>query len=699
VGVELAAPQASAAARGLGLLRISVVPARVLLAGIVGLSAALRFALALAHVTPLYLPDEYIYSSLARGIAETGRPVIRGGAAHFPALLEPLLASPFWLFDDPATAYRLTQGLNAFAMSLAAIPLYLLCRRLGLGKWTCLGGAALTVVSPDMFFTSFLLAEPIAYPLVLTAIYLAVCVLDSPTRWTQVALVTACGFAAFARIQYVVLPLAFAAAALVVERGSVRRALSRFRLSLALFALPVVAALVAGPARVLGYYSGIADLHVAPLRFIHWVGTDLMLLAYASGWILVPAALTGLTLAFVRPRARVEQAFAAVLVATGALILAETAEWATNAGNLGHFQERYLMCLIPFVWPAFALFVRRDRRGRAPVALVAAGMLVLSARVPLSGYTDTQGRQDSPFLFGVSKLEKLVGAANGSLAVAAVVAVLSLAAIGVTFRPRRAGIVGFVLAAAFLATADAGAWQIDREISRHARATYVPADARWIDHAHLGSVVVVHTPGAPRPLVLEQMFWNRSADTLVRLRRAEVVDAFGEPRVRIAGDGSLFVGGKPLVRPLLLAKYAVAAEFRGAKRVRSTNVFDLWRPVGTPRLSLLAGGRYYDGWLATSGYVRVWPDTSGRVEGVLRIPLELPRLVKTTRLQLSGADLRRTVTLHPGARRVVTVHVSSAQVWTLRFRTTGGAYLTDGRAISARVGAITFTREDTSPSA
>ena len=48
-------------------------------------------------------------------------------------MLEPLLAAPFWLFHDPALAYRLTQAENALSMSLAAVPVYLLVRRLGGG--------------------------------------------------------------------------------------------------------------------------------------------------------------------------------------------------------------------------------------------------------------------------------------------------------------------------------------------------------------------------------------------------------------------------------------------------------------------------------------------------------------------------------------------------------------------------------------
>ena len=668
-------------------------PARFVLAGIVATSLCVRFLLALAHATPLYLPDEYIYASLARGIAETGRPVIRGGPAHFPALLEPILAAPFWLFGDPELAYRLTQGLHALAMSLAAVPVYLLCRRVGLGKWFALGAGLFAVMSPDLFYVSFVLAEPIAYPLALAAIYLAVRVLDEPTRRTQVTLVTACGLATFARIQYIVLPAAFVVAALVVEQGNVRRVVSRLRLSLGLVAAPLLLALALGPSRVLGYYSGIADLQAHPGRILHWLATDSMLLAYASGCVLVPGALVGLVYALARPAARVERAFAAVAAAAGAGLLGETVLYASNAENLAHFQERYLLCLIPLAAPLFGLYVKRGAPARGAVAVLAVALVAISARFPLSGYTDSTGRQDSPFLQGVSKLETGIGTANGSLVVASLIAGLALAAAALAFRPRVAGVGALGLSIAFLGTVGAGAFSLDREVSRHARATYLPADPRWVDHSGLEDVTVIQTPGAPRPLALEQLFWNTSITQLVRLRRTEALDAFEEPRALIGRDGTLLVRGHPLHRPLLVTRFAVVTQFRNAVRVGRTPVFDLWRPVGVPRLSLFAGGRFYDGWLASSGYVRLWPDASGRATGTLRLPLALPRQVKATRIRFTAPGVVRVVTLRPGEQATLRFAVSSRQPWTVRFQAlSGGGYLSDGRTVSARAGEPVFER-------
>src|SRR5439155_21990748 len=173
---------------------------------------------------------------------------VRGMPAHFPALLEPLLAAPFWALGDAELAYRLTQGLNALAMSLAAVPVYLLCRRVGLSSRFGLTAAVIAVAFPDLLFSSFVLSDPIAYPLVLTAVCLGVRALELRSARAQVAFVLVSGLAAFARIQYVILPVAFLGAALVLDRRRVKA----YWPTLATLSLPGIAVAGLGVSRVLG---------------------------------------------------------------------------------------------------------------------------------------------------------------------------------------------------------------------------------------------------------------------------------------------------------------------------------------------------------------------------------------------------------------------------------------------------------------
>jgi hypothetical protein len=373
-----------------------------------------RLFAAVARLTPYYLPDEYIYPSLARSLAESGRPLIRGASVHFPALLEPIVTAPVWLVtNDPVTAFRLTQGIHAVLFSLAAVPAYLLCRRLGLAQWLGLAVAALAVAVPDGVYSSTMLADPLAYPLVLSAVYAGVCVVSEPTLRAQLAFAVISALGVFARIQYVIVPLAVVVAEVVVDRFHLVRAVRRLWLSLVLLIVPPVLLLATlGSARVFGVYAN-GDRAVHPGSILHWVGLEAMLLTYSTGWVIVPGALAGLGIALFRSRNRAELAFAVTTVILACGLLLEAAQIADT--DSGRFQERYLFSLVPLLAIAFCLYVKRGLPGRIPVGLLSAGLLLLAARVPLSGYAAAHNKDDSPTLWAVLRFEGLTSVGNGSL--------------------------------------------------------------------------------------------------------------------------------------------------------------------------------------------------------------------------------------------------------------------------------------------
>ena len=165
MATDLAASRAGSWAYPAVLRRAAAVPAWVWLCGIVAGSFVGRLIAAAGRVVPYYLPDEYMYPSLARSFAEHGRPMIRGIGVHFPALLEPLVTAPIWLVTkDPNTAWRLTQGLHAFVVSLAAVPAYLLARRVGIDRGFALAIAAIAVAIPDTVYASSMRPSASACP-------------------------------------------------------------------------------------------------------------------------------------------------------------------------------------------------------------------------------------------------------------------------------------------------------------------------------------------------------------------------------------------------------------------------------------------------------------------------------------------------------------------------------------------------------
>jgi Dolichyl-phosphate-mannose-protein mannosyltransferase len=672
----------------LGLWRISAIPAKVTLAGVVGASFLIRFVAALGHATPLYFPDEYIYASLSRSLAEHGRPLIRGGSAHFPALLEPLAAAPFWLFHDPLLAYRLTQTENALAMSLAAVPVYLLTRRLGLGSGLALVAAALAVASPDLFFVSFVLADPLAYPLVLGAVYAGVCALSRPTwRW-QAAFLVLSAAAMLTRIQYALLPVVFVVGAIAVERGSVRAVLARFRFTWAIFVAPLLGLVVLGPSRVLGYYNSVVDLHIAPGSILHWIATDSMLLVYCAGWVLIPGAVIGFGYALGRPRSREEAAFAGVTAGLLLILFAETSLYASNGSP--RFQERYFMALLPLVLPWFGLYLSRGRPARLVTCLFAVVLLAVSARVPLAPYAVADNKQDSPFLLGVFRLEHAIGVADGSLVIAIVAAVLSALAAAIVWRARLA-VLAIGLALLLSLSASAGSISFDHHVSRNVRADYLPADARWIDHARLGAVLLVQTPATLHARAHEQLFWNRSLADVVFFDQASPIDAFGAKRLTATRNGRLVLGDHVVRSAMAISTFAVRMQLRGASVVGRGADYELWKPHTTPRVAMFVGGLYYDRWLAQAGRLTVWPANGDRVSGTLRLKLSLPPGTQRTVLQLRAPHLRRNVVVLPRHSVPVMLPVNGRGPWTLHFRTTRPGYLTDGRTISVQAAMPVFT--------
>ena len=687
MAIDLTAPRTEELRLPFGLAWISAIPARVVLGGIVAASFLIRFAVALAHATPLYFPDEYIYASISRSLAEHGRPLIRNGPAHFPALLEPLVAAPFWLLHDPAVAYRLTQAENALAMSCAAIPVYLLTRRLGLGTGLALVAGAVTVASPNLFFVAFVLADPLAYPLVLFSLYAAVCALSGPSRRNQLAFIALAALTALTRIQYALLPLVFVLGALAVERGSLRAALRSFRLTWGIFVAPLAALVVLGPSRVLGYYNSVVSLHIRPGAIVHWIATDSMLLVYCAGWVLVPGALLGFAYALGRPRSREEAAFGGVTAGLLLVLFAETSLYASNGSP--RFQERYFMALLPLFLPWFALYLTRGRPARLLTCLLAVVLLAISARVPLAPYSVADNKQDSPFLLGVFRLEHAVGEANGSLLIAIVAALLSVLAAAVAWRARLAVLaLGLTLVTA--AAASAGSISFDHHVAANVRHDYLPSDARWIDHSGLRHVLLIQTPATPHARAHEQLFWNRSIDDILFFDSASPIDAFGNRRVKAAADGRLVSAGKSLRSPLAISNYAVRMRLRNAVVVARGADYELWRPTGTPRLSLFVGGLYFDRWLSSAGHLTVWARGT-HVRGTLRLHFWLPRRTERTVVELTAPGYARKVAVRPAASQTFTVPVDGGKSWTLRFRTKRPGYLVDGRPISVKASMPVFT--------
>jgi hypothetical protein len=671
------------------------VPAAVVLAGVVAASWALRVFLAARHDALVYLPDEYVYAELARSIAETGRPLVRGELAHFPGLLEPLLAAPFWLPGDPAFAFRATQALHALAMSLAAVPAYLIARTLGLGKTVSLWTGVVAVAAPGLAYSAYLLSDPIGYPLALAALYAGVRALERPTAGRELAFFALAGLATFTRVQYAFLLAAFVAGALVLERGRPTRVLRRFPLAAAVTVAGIGVVAWLGPARLLGTYwtgtHGGRDL----IGGAGWLPADGMLFAYAAGWVLVPGAVVGLAYALAAPRSRAEAAFATLAggLAVGLFaVAAAIAELDTH-----RFQERYLLSLVPVAAIAFGLGCRRGTRARYASAALAVVLLIVAVRVPISAYVVYGAVTDSPTLWAARRLAIALGSAtDGAVVVLVVATALSLAAVGSALRRGSSGAGVLALAAAALAALSLGAHSLDARMAKFSRDATGATPRDWIDRADLGRVSLLQPRISSRQTALGHLFWNGSVDEVLLLPDARPPDPFAYYDTVAARDGRLLADGRTVRRALLVDTYGAAVDLSHAELVATAPGFDLWRPQGTPRLSLLADGYYRDGWLAAAGKIVAWPGRSGRTTGTLRMVVTLPASQAPTRLTFALGSRRTHVALLPGERRTVLIPVDVRGAATVEF--SADRFRSDGRRFtSVRASRPVFERFKTAP--
>jgi hypothetical protein len=547
---------------------------RLALGGLIVGSIVVRTWAAWLRVTPNYFPDEGIYGALSRSLAHGHLPAVRGHVAHFPALLQPLLTAPAWWFGSLETGYRVTQAIEAGAVSTAALAVWWTARRLGVGPGGAFAAAAISLAVPDAGYAGWVLAEPFAYPLFIAAVGTGAVALARPTRRAQAIFLAFALLATFARMQLAVLLLAYLVSAVLLRRVRAQRVV------VGGLSLAVVVALAGG----LGYYRQ------APTAF-HLVspatlGRNLFVLAIAAGWIIVPAGILGLVGAFGRPRSEEERAFGAFALVAGAAVVAE----ATLYGDAGVVHERYGCYILPLVALGFVLHASRGWPWKRAHALLVAVLLVASATTPMSGWAAAGGNAHSLVLTGLLKVQTLAGSA-GSGGLYAVCALGALSVLAVACAWRGATAVAAALAIAFCVATSAFATSFDAQNSRNVKAAFLPAGADWIT----GDATVI--AGGSRTSMLEQFFWNSGAKRLALLPGGVSPDVFAASHTHITADGR-FAG---LRGPVVLNEDGNAFVPAQLGPVNGP-----WLEAATPELRAIVTNRSADGWLSPAGRVQLF---------------------------------------------------------------------------------------------
>jgi hypothetical protein len=387
---------------------IGRIPLAVWLAGLVLSSGAYRLLTAMPIAAPWIVPDELVYSELARSFATTGDFAIRGEpfSAWSFGPLYPILIAPIFRFADPTTAYFLVKTINSLLFSLAAVPAYLLARRV-LTRKRALVLAGLAVFVPSAVYTSKVMTESLAYPLFLVALLAIVRAIEAPTWRREIAVVSAIAAATLARGQLIVLFPAFVLTLIVVSifdqrdagsLGDVRQLaqrLRRYRLTWLTGILAVLSVIVASDTGLSadiagGHGEAFAAISISKLAAsfaYHVAELDLYvgMLPFAAMAIACPMAFRR------RSEDRSLRVICALTISLTALLAAAAARYlvavyASAPDPYPRVYDRYVFYVAPLLFIVFLVWLQRGlpRPSRRVGLCVAFAAAALPAILPLS---------------------------------------------------------------------------------------------------------------------------------------------------------------------------------------------------------------------------------------------------------------------------------------------------------------------------
>ena len=464
-------------------------PVLALAALVIGI-ALLYAGMAQLVSTPRVHPDEHIYAGGASSLGESEGLKLRGQPYElgpvYPALLAPILA----LTGDRETAYPLYKALNALLFALAAIPIYLVARRL-LRPWWSLGVAAFSIAIPSSMYVALVMTESASYLAYSCALLAIVLALERPSTTRQLAVLGTVTLAYATRAQFAVLfgayVLALAGAwAISPDREPIRSLARRLWPTLAALALGtlvlVVRPVVTGssPLDVIGAYEvlfrGYDPLTIAKWGAYHLADLELYL-------AVVPIAVAPIVLSRLWRRAREGERRAAAFVAAFATVnagmLLVTAAFASTEFGFDRLHDRNVFYLATLwlivlgVWLAEGL-----PRPRIATAIGIATALALLAALPFRYIASDVGVDVVPSALWARLQELLEGevvTARKLMAAAVVLLLVLVAAL-----PRRLWwILPCVLLATF-ATTTALAWE--RIVDATENAVFAGGlERRWVD--------------------------------------------------------------------------------------------------------------------------------------------------------------------------------------------------------------------------
>ncbi len=566
--------------------------AALVVGALVILSTVFRLVLALLWDVPWIAPDEMIYGLVGESLWETGQLSIRGMSTPYYSLLTPALVGLPMTLDDRETGVAVAQALQALAMSLAAVPVYLWGRRLAGPGWG-LVAATLAVVPPALSYGGLLMTEALFYTATIVALFALARVLESPALEWQGLFLLAVSLAAAVRLQaLLLLPVLLVAAGLdawLARSTATIRRLAPTLVVVGAGTLGLVVLSVTG-SDLLGAYGELAEAAPASsslLPQLLWHAAAVVILTL--GLPLLATATLVVVGAWRGEEDRRVRAFLAVATAYTALLVGQVSLFAVD--YLDHVSERYLITTLPLLVLGLVVWLARGAPRPAVVAVPLAGVAVLLvATVPPDRIGTVTAAHDA---LTVLPLARALEPAGEELRVLLVIAAIGVAAAFLLLPRRLLPVAVVALALAFVGTSLAGAHEMDGLSATEHQRDVGDASKTWVDDAGAGPTLLVDTGEQPSTAIARLTFWNRSIDQLARL--ADVPEqALPQAAVNIRRDGALTdARTTEVTAPYAVVPTTVTLDGERVALVPQTEIapgLALWRVAEPLRLVSRVGG-------------------------------------------------------------------------------------------------------------
>ena len=468
------------------------------LAVVVALGTAIQVVRGASSTLPVILSDELVYSGVAKSVGLDGELRFRGAAHLGHSVLHPLVLGPFFAAADIVDALLAIDVAQAFLMAIAAIPAYLLARRLSSHGWS-LAVAALTALAPWTGYATLLTTEALFYPAFVTLVWATAGMLERPTLRRQAATLVLAAAAALIKPQaFVLLPAIVTAIAVFVATSIPRPPLRRYGVALGGLGTMIAAAaviLLGSRNAPGGAYGAVFDQAPAPRDVLEWTVWNIAVFALALGIVALMAFPVALARLLGRGASPAERSLGAAAAALSAWVLVSVVALSSSPYGLGILHERSLFFLAPLVFACLAYWLEQGLPRRRGVAVVSAVLVVATIAALPERFTERSNVFDYPALRPVAVLleDHPSIPPHVWLVAAAVVAAAAFLAARSPVAPIASVVVAFVALAGTVAFPDDVstdearrlAW-VDQALPGSARALLVHVDLPPVDGVPCG---------------------------------------------------------------------------------------------------------------------------------------------------------------------------------------------------------------------